>query len=800
MSVRISKYLVLIAGLILVTGCKKHRDIEETRYTWSTEAPLTVPYRIRLQRFEKGNLIRNHSFETGRTFDLDGSKTSFVIDGWQLVGRHIHWVDTRQDSLYKPDEAFSGYRSVKIERKTAYETDEHGEGILSDFIKVIPGNYTLSCFMKLEKVYPATSRLGTRMYDAINLNLLFFDRNKIAITPKQEFPYTDQYINNSLKALSFANFNYIPSFGWGKVIGKSELFPFSDGDIPSDAQYVKIFIGLKGKGTLWVDSVNFSYNDHNFSVNEKMRHYTDTVFPSIQAIIPSPKQYSVMESLVFHSSDSNKEKQPLIVIPANADPLILKAATLIQAAFQESLRGRTGWNDPFVCIAKDTFSLQDTKSKLIMSLGTTKMFTRYRDFLPLKKISQHQQGYFIYSTSNMPNLVFLGGNNPTGIYYAALTLIQMIDKKQPVFHNARIIDYPDIAHRYFAMKYPDGKDYSQQIAFTDELIRYKFNGAFYGNNKSDSVRSSTTLSSQNQLFPLNWDDLFDTGRMPRYRIPADSSLTYSFPVDFTTDENNPVRGGNDLVKYQVQGSPDFPRLLVPPAFNNQLLDNMEYQMSHPVLGSQYKYLYSGCSFFSVNTDDADIERFTGVTGIKPAFMDNSMQMATPWGHYSGSYPYYPGKIRLFNIFEPFGNDAIREHFSKLDTSLFFINKYAESEIDIIRLATAADFLWNCTAYSKNLSLWKVLQSRYGAIVSRELVRYADQYGLMLEMMLKLSENEQASRNLKIGQQILNDLDKQVVAVADVLGQDHRLVKELRYLNKECRKKLGLFSSTAHRIN
>ncbi len=800
MSVRFGIYLILVAGCLMVTGCKKQRDVEETRYTWSSEAPLTVPYRIRLQRFEKANLIRNHSFETGRTFDLESSTNSFVIDGWQQVGQHVQWVDTRLESRYKPEEVFSGCRSVKIVRETAYETDVQGDGIISDFIKVIPGNYTLSCYMKLEQVYPATSRWGMRMHDAINLNLLFFDRNKIAITPKYRFHQTDQFVNVSLKALSLSNYSYIHSFGWGKVIGKSEHFPFPDGDIPSDAQYVKILIGLKGRGTLWVDSVTFSYNDHNFSVDEKMNNYTDTAFPSYHAIIPTPKHYSVMESLVFQVSDGQTEKQPLIVIPENADPLILKAAVLIQTAFQENIRGKVGWKDPFISIIKDTFRIHNPKTKLIFSLGTTRLFNRYQDLLPSKSISRHQQGYFIYAAPEMPNLVFLGGNNPVGIYYAALTLIQMFDKKQPVFHNARIIDYPDIAHRYFAMKDLTGEDCRQQMALADELIRYKFNGAFYSNSRSDSFQSFSPVSAQNQFLLHCGNDLFETGRIPRYRIPTDSSLTYSFPVDFTADECNLVPGGHNLLKYLVQGSPEFPGLIIPPAFNNQLLDNMEYQMLTAVLSGRIRCLYSGSSFFSVNTDDADIERFIAIAGTKPVFMDNSMQMDTPWGHYGGSDPFYPGKIRLFNIFEPYGNAEIREHFSKLDTSLFFVNQYAENEIDIIRLATAADFLWNSGSYSKYLSLWKVLQSRYGAAVSRELIRYADQYGLMLEMILRLTEKEQASRNLKIGQQILIDLDRQVVSITTLMGQEHRLVKELRKLNLECRKKLGMFASAEHKLN
>src|SRR3972149_2009649 len=113
MLLRYCIYLLIITGSLL-TGCKKSIDVEESGYTWSTEAPLTVPYRIRIQRFERANLVRNHSFETGRTFTLDDARTSFVIDGWQQIGQHIQWVDTRMDTLYQQDEACSDSRWVKI--------------------------------------------------------------------------------------------------------------------------------------------------------------------------------------------------------------------------------------------------------------------------------------------------------------------------------------------------------------------------------------------------------------------------------------------------------------------------------------------------------------------------------------------------------------------------------------------------------------------------------------------------------------------------------------------------------------
>ncbi len=700
MATRLFIILLVVSGFF-VNGCKKNNDQEEQRYTWSTEAPLTIPYRTRLQRFEKGNQVRNPSFETGRTFTLGSSASSFVIDGWQQIGQQVQWVDTRKDSLFAREEAFTGYRSVKIARKNAYETDEQGDGIMSEFIKVIPGNYTLSLYTRLENIHPPKTRLGIKMYDAIDIQLLYFDRNKIAISPNQKFPGKEQFINTSFKSLSFANYDHISSLGWAKIIGKSEHFPFPDGDIPSRAHYVKIFIGLKGTGTMWIDSVSFSYGDRNFSVNERMRDYTDTARSLIEAIVPTPKNYTKLESVVFQSPEIIPEQQPLIILPSHRDELIEKAAGLLQDAL--------GISDKRVI--RETDNLKIGESKLVFSLGATGLYKQYQSRLPESAILQHPQGYFIYSPATMPHLVFLGGNNGTGIYYAVMTVLQMIDKKQPVFHNARIIDYPDFNNRYVAMEDQHGAPVNQQADLAEELTRYKLNG---------------TLSATQ------------------------------------------------------------------PALHNQLLDSIGFEKWDPEhrIGPEF---YSGCSYYSIRTDDADIDRYISCIGIKPVFMDNSMQISAASARYAANDPRSAGKLRLYNLFEPFGNAEIREHFSKLDTTTFFVNLAAGSEIDIIRLATAADFMWNAAAYSGDRSMWKVLQTRYGADASRMLISYADKYSQMLEAVFRMKITSQKPRNLKNEQQILAELNALVAEIGEKLGSDNRLVKELKVLNGTMKEELNRLS-------
>ncbi len=700
-----------------------------------------------------------------------------MVDGWQQLGRHVEWVDIHSDSLYNPNEAYSGYRAIKIVRKTAYETDEQGEGILSDFIKVIPGNYNLSLYARLENIFPLKARLGTRMYDGVDISLLFFDRNKIPIKPNYRYPQINQIIDASFKALSFVNFSSIRSFSWGKVIGKSACFPFPEGDIPSNAHYVKIFIGLKGTGTIWVDSVNFSYSDANFSIAERMQKFTDTTFYTKETFIPTPKKLTKMESVIFFKPDLKPDRLPLVVVPDDVDEVIMNAARLIQGALQKSIGkfSNRGKDIPDISIVNDCSKQQLEESKLVISLGKTVIYNNYQEVIPRHEIGNNPQGYFIYTPGDVTNIVILGANSSLGLVYAALTAIQMIDDKSPVFHNARVVDFPDFPNRFYAIEALRNADEAkQQGEYARELIRYKLNGAFLFTATEDQSafideiidRSSTAQAGLFSIIPLS-----------QYLAPDDSTLNYHYPIRLTSG-------------YQTK---TYSQFIIPPAFHNQILDNSDYAETPYSIGKDVKCLYAGSSFFSIFTDDVDIERYISFMGPNPVFMDNSMRISTPWAQYGGNDRFYPGKIRLYNIFEPFMNTTIKEHFPKLDSTLFFVNQPATSEIDIIRLATAADFLWNALTYSKDYALWKVLVSRYGADNARELINYADKYGLMLEVILRLEMASQLARNLIVGQQAMSDLTSVVAKISDSLGSKHRLIKELQMLNAGLRNRLNLYS-------
>jgi hypothetical protein len=393
------------------------------------------------------------------------------------------------------------------------------------------------------------------------------------------------------------------------------------------------------------------------------------------------------------------------------------------------------------------------KPCIVFSVGRTVVYDQHeRKFPP--EIKDHTDGYFVYSPPDDPGLVLLGANNGTGLYYAALTVSQMVDAKEPVFHNNRIVDYPGFPLRYVTISLPE----ENNTEFYQQLKAYKINGAL-------------NLNAQN--ITVHPTDNFNTIAIDGYVPPEDSTLSYNYPL--------PVKN----VLPDATGD-----LVFPPVFHNEMLDNSEYSGICCQVTLNARHLYSGSSFFSLNTNAADILRYTSAVGPSPVFLDNSMLINTEWGQYAGNNKFYPGKLRLYNIFEPYNNTAISEFFPLLDSSMFVTNLPLNSEISIIRLATAADFMWNSGAYSPDFCLWKVLLTRYGAENARSLILYADKYASILEALLRYEMKIQVARNIRIAQQTMIELTSILAEISGSLGNQHNLVKDIQQLNAEVRTRLS----------
>jgi hypothetical protein len=834
--------IVLIMLLCIIGfACSRPGKHQQRIPAWSSNDPLAIPYRIRWQKYEKGNLVRNNSFEEGKYLPIDTLKKSFSIDGWQKIGKNVLWVDLENGDSTLINEVYSGKHAVKIVRTIADEMAEKGEGVMSGFIRVIPGNYSFSFRTRLHNIRPYLSRLGTQMYDAIEIKLFFYDKNKNPLNSRYLMPYKGQRIDNSFKSLSFAGFNYVKDFNWGRIIAKSHNFPFSDGDIPDEARYVKIYIGLKGTGTMWIDDVDFHYTRDNFATSERMGGLIDSVFFKQDIIVPTPKKVSRLESIILYKEGQDYSSAPLILIPDNPNFETKRAALLLQDKLIEVMK-HAGANEKYISAVQIITEIKDKQlqnNRLLFSIGKNMLYKKYKNKLPLDEIIDKPQGYCISTINDPDNIIFITGNNETGDFYAVTTLIQLFDRKNPVLYNAEIIDFPDVDQRYYYIKaWQDQKELDNIKKSINKLLLYKLNGAYIGVNLFtdlsyylNSLESfgnewkESTLFRYTQLINTGFTDSFPSkpnanilAKFDNYNVdgllnkiidqghianadgiaiatsficPEDTTLCYNAAkiMDITEKFDTEKRQIIELQHYINENFKNQQFEYLTPWYNNELLD---YSLGYAVLYlsllrndiSNASIFWSGNSFYSIKTDAADIYRYFNLVKHPVIFLDNSLITISKRANYSGSLPYYPGKVKLYSLFETFKNNELAYYKNDFKISRVFINQTTISELETVKLITALDFYWNMESYNPDYSLWKVLVMKYGQEAAKELIMFDEAYARMLEINFRLSRKEQINKYCRTGNNLITTLKIHLNTLNSILGKGEKIVSELDSLMKE----------------
>jgi beta-N-acetylglucosaminidase len=833
---------LLILAVFAGSSCHRAGKQESPLPAWSSNNVLAIPYFIREQKIMKGNLVRNGSFETGKWMSVDSLRKSYSIDGWQQTGNNVLWMDQVSDSALTYDNFYTGKHAVKIVRIAADEMVENGDGITSAFIRVVPGNYSFSFYTRLKDIRPYNVRLGTRMHDAIDVKILFYDKNKILIDSKYRMPFKGQKIDNSFKSLSFANFNYIKEFAWSRVIGKSHSFPFSEGDIPDNARYVRLFIGLKGTGTMWIDDVDFHYTRANFTPLERFSLIMDSTLTKQDLIIPAPRKVSKLGSVVLYKPGQKAESLPKIIMPRRPDKSTEQAASLLLEKVRQVMK-EAGAGEDLLSRMKVQYAVsQDevNRSLLVFSVGKTLLYEKYKEFLPVNSIAGKDQGYFVFTSNDLPNVIFLAGNNETGDFYGAATVLQLFDHRIPVFYNARIIDFPDTYQRFYNIRaWKDQKELNYHRNTIRDLMLFKLNGAyiylnpdslapFYLNSLvsfgsqwenpglfrffqwivpdsapgvaaiSFNASGNDPLASQTTTRDRLLKKIIEEGNnahaaglsvAPSFIFPHDSTLEYNPAevLELTDTYKKESRFMLSLQKYMRDFYPGQHLEYCLPWYNNELID---YSLGYADvfmaalmedMDKGVSFLWSGSSFYTVRTDAADIFRYNNLLNRSPVLLDNSLLTSSKGACFNGSAPYYPHKLRLYNFFEPYSNDELRYYKDRINTNRVFINQSVQSELEKIKVLTALDFYWNMEDYDPDFSLWKILVSLYGQEVAKELMDFGDAFAALLEINLLLQQNNQVKKNYTSGTETLASLKELLDHIAEGLGKNHPLVGELKSL-------------------
>lgn len=437
-------------GILLLSfllSCNSSRD----ESNWTSRNPGSIPLQVRQIAYHKGNLAPNASFEKVEIGKNDSLIHDFRLSGWEVIGSSVELTDARLKDIYDSTEAYDGNHAVKVTRtpESVKEIDNPSEGVLSDYIEVIPANYDFYFDIRLKDIIPTSylDRFQNRVGKGIDIHLKYYDANKKELNPGVYFEYTHKEVDNSFKGFAFANFFYIDEFGWGKVRGESWVYPFSEGDMPDGCKYVKIFLGLKCSGTMWVDNIDFRLSRWNFAPTERIDSLFEKQYTLADLLIPAPRMVAQAQSVDL------KNKSIKLVYDGPALPEAKSALSLLQNKFGQ--------------LQKDTVGIfrssSDPSAIEVILLKEQEASALFKE--AFQEIKDKDQGYFI---RRIDNRIFLGGAQPKGLFYAAASLVQLIDYANAKMDYADITDYPDFTGRSTLMMwYQNRWSLDQNKSLTD---------------------------------------------------------------------------------------------------------------------------------------------------------------------------------------------------------------------------------------------------------------------------------------------------------------------------------------------
>ncbi len=832
----VNRKFIFFAGLLLVITLF-HRCAEEdspppTGQGWSSSDFSSIPIRQRIMQADRGNLVRNPSFEFGRSIDVDSAVHSSNITAWTMMGENVTWVF---DSTSEPtaDEVRSGSHSIQIHRDHAEPYDRKGAGIISDFIRVIPGNYDLSFWIRLSDIKPPRVRKGRRMSVGIDIRILFYDKNRLLLSENPNLGQESAgYIR---KSDAFSDFWYIDSLGWTSVKGRSSNNFFTKGDIPDEARYVKVYLGLRGSGTMWIDDVDLRYGRRNFTPLERTSRLVDTSLAKLELILPTPKEIKSAEPYQFHFEGSDTLPLPIILIPLKSEKQTRAAADLLKSKIDGVFAKHFGTDSiQGIQIIAGGDPGEIGEGGLIFSLGDRS----------LARGMENLQGYVIRTDTLNSNLIHLSGASARGDFYAAATAIQMLDGF--LFYRADIRDFPDIHERAFMVSpVTAASNTIDYIPHLTEMAGMKLNFAYLDYYRSKTLwqqestayldglkaigkenRTTEMLSLAQMVNPYAFlpegamVDSLDTDLRERWTHSGDASMERlkvqlheglkagATTLVLCTNDHLPLSPEGNYNLYSQKDNENYLNLqaahlemirsvlswrngidrgigieFLSPWYSNNELGLSRGQAERYLvdlaskLPEDLKFLWTGPSIRSADISKVDFKRYQELSGRELVLMDNTLGSLSDLSFDTLSMNGNHMKLRSLSLFDPFAVD-FSDPFALLEgNGKMLVNAPLSSEIMKLRMATAADFMWNTGDYNPDISIYKVLVSGFGEIITTELYVFNDAYYSALASIIGLRNGMEQQRTIRhinvqfdLMEETLHNLDRSLVDRPELLNE------------------------------
>ena len=808
--------LIILLFICLLNGCKKE-DHSRFQASWSAKDPILTPYNIRKHEKDLGNLVLNSSFELGKFYYEENNIESFDINGWKKVGDGIEWINT-ENNKYKYNEAFEGTHAIKISRESADETDKDGSGIMSDYIKVIPGNYSLNLFLRLENICPNQARIGTKMFDAINIRLQYYDKNKIEIDGTEYNAFNNIRVDNRFKSYTLSNYQYIDELEWGEIHGRTANFPFYNGDIPDKTRYVKIFIGLKGSGKMWIDNIDYRYTSENFTLKERLEPYFDSSYSVHDLVFPIPRFIIKKNSIEYYNAEDGLS--PIIVLPENADKELIEYADILKETFGLRIKNIIpDYNIDEIKIVKGLQLDEFSNKQFIISVGATNLYNQNIAPFADSVIQKTKQSYCITTIENMSNAVLINAHCSEGYNNALSTICQLFGNDYTVFHAANIVDYPDFLQRaYLIHEFAGGlTELSSKLKLFNE---YKLNSPYFeicqNIEKQKEFQSIDNLvftglekysimidllkeGNQSSTILKNIKQLHKSKYKPPESILISGQENYIYDncisgkLDYDSiiclQENKQRKHIELLSKISkiTNGSSNLE--FIAPWSRLDIIDKslgqaeFYYHDINDHISENISFYWTGGSFYSVAIDNAEFQRINTIMGKSPILFDNSLYPTEIRFEKESVRNYYAGKIRTLSLFEPYNLETFNEFCNQSYNNKILLNLNSLSELNTIRILTAANYFWNSSTYNPDQSLWIVLSKLYGRENAINLINYSDSYYGLKEICQKMKIDGLQHKNLRIANVFAKSLKENFSLLANNLGNE-KIIEEINIINIE----------------
>ncbi|MFO8235921.1 MAG: glycoside hydrolase family 20 zincin-like fold domain-containing protein [Bacteroidales bacterium] len=821
--------------IILFDGCDKEQNLQSGL---SENDPWGMPLRRRENELFSGNKVYNPSFEQGRFF-RDHLNT-FEIDGWKEItqkGDEVEWVDVSRDK-YSRQDVFFGNRAVKITRRNVHETEEQGAGLISDYIKVIPGNYSLKYYIRLKNIRSHKSRFGSRLMDAIHIRIHYYDKNKIEISNDMVSPVDGTKFDNGFKSFQFSGFWKIDSLDWTHARGISHKHPFFNGNIPEETRYVKLFFGLKGQGSMWIDNVSLNYTKHNFTLDERLSQFTKKKYKPTDLVIPKPQKIEPGESVSFYNP-VNPNNKPAIVLPDNPDEVTLSAAERLKKKLQQLITSAGETNNVNISVLTDDKALNPDEYSLVFAIGNNAL-TRKHTTTQKKTIAKnHPQGYFITRQNDNSNVIILKGTNPIGNLYAVNTINQLLADSNLVYHHAEIEDFPDYQNRVLVTNMNTTKQ-SGQLELFESL---KFNHLFWDvdlTNLTQTTLSNTLEKIQEQqgrkelttikqgiavnpYKPIIGDskelsvvtDKYDYSRLEQFikeasdknfddiiihlENQADSSgyteecFEFSDILENTSSYKSLCDIHADLINQVNEWNPSS-KIYFLPAWNStdciiksngrgEFYVNELFRKVSPDIA----FLWRGATKTPRVIDNIEVYHIEKISGKEPVFYCNDIHPVSQTSK-SNQLTNNPQNLQVHSIFQNF-ELVLPDNFFNTSQYGTFLTRLDGTEgtiLNQIKLATLANYLWNTDEFDSDKALYIALVAYFGKEGALKLIEFNQLYMNLSEICLRMREEGPRRKDTKIAEQYFNRLDDLMKEIKTTF-ENNKLKTELSQLKNSLYK-------------